>query len=525
MEKGHIASFTTSLLGGANDQPLKAVETTFEPPVAKRRLTVTLDELQAYGNNPRQSVNPKYADIKESIRSVGLNQPPRITARPGESHYIIYDGGNTRLSILNELWAETQDVKFFQFECDFVPYTSELDLLAGHMIENEERGGMLFIEKALALSALREEFAQIDGVSASDISQRQLVDRTSQLGWSVSLGLVPSMTYAADRLLNYLPSSFWEASLGRPAVQQIKKLHDAAIKLWGIRGNGLGDIESIFSEALTQADSPEFKFADLLEDLCVIIDRELVAQGVPRPAHGMIEHELVNYMNGVEPVQYTQNPEVITSRQSAGSSGESTQTADSNNNTNQSPKTETNGSLGLTGVATEVAPTTNPGGVDSSIQTYEEPEPQQLIGGVLQRLFQCGLGEIAGAFGWTDRYPYFMQAPSRPALVLETYPQTNQPTNNFLLIGAFYSELDCLFGGVQESWQFQHHKDYLQTVIDTTCAGRWDIYGQQQYALKQAAINPQLFSDTKIHDLPGALAALTNLKILLNDLYLKEAKR
>jgi ParB family protein of integrating conjugative element (PFGI_1 class) len=58
--------------------------------------------------------NPAYEDIKASIRERGLDAPPAITRRPGEPHYIIRNGGNTRLAILRELWSETKDERFFR---------------------------------------------------------------------------------------------------------------------------------------------------------------------------------------------------------------------------------------------------------------------------------------------------------------------------------------------------------------------------------------------------------------------------
>ena len=72
---------------------------------------VALNQLRAFDLNPRLTKNPEYDEIKESIRNRGLDYPPQITQRPGESFYIIANGGNTRLAILNELWLETHDKK------------------------------------------------------------------------------------------------------------------------------------------------------------------------------------------------------------------------------------------------------------------------------------------------------------------------------------------------------------------------------------------------------------------------------
>lgn len=90
-------------------------------PIADTPMVVTLEQLRPYELNPRVTVNPLYAEIKASIRERGLDTAPAITRRPGESHYIIRNSGNTRLAILRELWAETKDERFFRIPCLFRP--------------------------------------------------------------------------------------------------------------------------------------------------------------------------------------------------------------------------------------------------------------------------------------------------------------------------------------------------------------------------------------------------------------------
>lgn len=82
-------------------------------PVADTPMLVTLEQLRPYEHNPRFIRNPLYDDLKASIRERGLDQPPPITRRPGEQHFIIRNGGNSRLAILGELWQETREERFF----------------------------------------------------------------------------------------------------------------------------------------------------------------------------------------------------------------------------------------------------------------------------------------------------------------------------------------------------------------------------------------------------------------------------
>ncbi len=97
--------------------------------------------------------------------SAGWTRHPRSRARPGEAHYIIRNGGNTRLAILRELWSETKDERFFRIPCLFRPWPSrgEVVMLTGHLAENELRGGLTFIERALGVEKAREFYEQESG--------------------------------------------------------------------------------------------------------------------------------------------------------------------------------------------------------------------------------------------------------------------------------------------------------------------------------------------------------------------------
>lgn len=88
-------------------------------------MPVALDQLRAFDLNPRITRNPNYDEIKESIRHRGLEHPPQITQRPGELFYIIANGGNTRLAILNDLWLETHDKKYWNITCYFRKWGSD----------------------------------------------------------------------------------------------------------------------------------------------------------------------------------------------------------------------------------------------------------------------------------------------------------------------------------------------------------------------------------------------------------------
>ncbi len=95
----------------------------------EHQIELSLEEVRPYENNPRRSANVKFDDIKESIRTSGLRSPLTVTRRPGESHYVVEAGGNTRLLALQQLWAETRDPRYRQLVVLFRPWRSESHVL------------------------------------------------------------------------------------------------------------------------------------------------------------------------------------------------------------------------------------------------------------------------------------------------------------------------------------------------------------------------------------------------------------
>ena len=130
------------------------------------------DDCRLYERNPRTVRNEKYDEIKESIRTRGLDQMIAVTQRPGEKQYIPAKGGNTRLEILQELVAEGH-MQFLHMDFVKVPYRSEAALLAAHMVENDQRSGLLFWDAARSTFDLKQEVERERGgpMSLRDFSE------------------------------------------------------------------------------------------------------------------------------------------------------------------------------------------------------------------------------------------------------------------------------------------------------------------------------------------------------------------
>ena len=224
-------------------------------PIADTPMVVTLDQLRPYDHDPRVTRNPAYEDIKASIRERGLDAPPAITRRPGEAHFIIRNGGNTRLAILRELWAETKDERFFRVPCLFRPWPErgEIVALTGHLAENELRGGLTFIERALGVEKAREFYEREAGAA---LSQSELARMLTADGFPLPQSHISRMSDAVRYLLPAIPTVLY-AGLGRHQVERLAVLRKACERTWERRALGRDpamDFPTLFQEVLSQFD-------------------------------------------------------------------------------------------------------------------------------------------------------------------------------------------------------------------------------------------------------------------------------
>lgn len=235
-------------------------------PIADTPMVVTLDQLRPYDHDPRVTRNPAYEDIKASIRERGLDAPPAITRRPGEPHYIIRNGGNTRLAILRELWSETKDERFFRIPCLFRPWPQrgEVVMLTGHLAENELRGGLSFIERALGVEKAREFYEQEMGRdSGQPLSQSELARRLTADGFPLPQSHISRMQDAVHYLLPAI-STLLYGGLGRHQVERLAVLRKACERTWerrALRRNLSMDFATLFQDVLAQFDTQPDNFS------------------------------------------------------------------------------------------------------------------------------------------------------------------------------------------------------------------------------------------------------------------------
>lgn len=233
-------------------------------PVEDTPLVVSLEQLRPYELNPRVVRNPLYDEIKASIRERGLDQPPAITRRPDEPHFIIRNGGNTRLSILGELWQETREERFFRIHCLFRPWQSESHTLIGHLAESDLHGQLTFIERSLAVAKLKDMLQEPDVL----LSQRELSIRLSKGGYPISQSHISRMFDTLEHLLPVIPQVLY-AGLGKPTIVRVINLRRRAESIWN---QYLGNVEQfalLWFEVVSAFDSdkPELSWSELQDEL------------------------------------------------------------------------------------------------------------------------------------------------------------------------------------------------------------------------------------------------------------------
>ena len=163
-------------------------------------------EIEVFYLNQRRSKNPMHDEIKESIRSKGIQDPLHIVFHPVQKKWVLSQGGQTRLLICRELYDETKADSFLYPPVSKQKFTSDLDLCISHLVENNLRGDNTFLETANAVLNIRNLLAE-----GSETTQELLAKEMSS---SLSKPMVSSI--AALRYLILLCSACIFGERSRP---------------------------------------------------------------------------------------------------------------------------------------------------------------------------------------------------------------------------------------------------------------------------------------------------------------------
>ncbi|EDH9936941.1 hypothetical protein CC602_23110, partial [Salmonella enterica subsp. enterica serovar Typhi] len=79
MAKAPLLNLNNALLQGAKESSAATTAAVAIMPTSEMPMVLTLDEVAPNPDNPRTTRNPKYDEIKESIRARGLDTVPKVT--------------------------------------------------------------------------------------------------------------------------------------------------------------------------------------------------------------------------------------------------------------------------------------------------------------------------------------------------------------------------------------------------------------------------------------------------------------
>ncbi|PWV86353.1 ParB family protein [Pantoea ananatis] len=235
-------------------------------PVSEMAMVLTLDQLRPNPDNPRNAKNPRYEDIKASVRARGLDSVPKVTLDPdGDGVYIFSDGGNTRYQILCELWQETGDDRFYRVHTIFKPWPGRLKCLVGHLAENEVRGDLTYIDKALGVHKARVIYEE---QLSHSVTLRELSELLGREGYPIDSSSISRMEDTLDYLYPFMPRML-ESGMSRGQVMPLLSLRSSALKVWkSFSGdvNPCVTLDEVFGETCRVFDEPDSYSLDVFRD-------------------------------------------------------------------------------------------------------------------------------------------------------------------------------------------------------------------------------------------------------------------
>ncbi len=243
-----------------------------------RYAELPVEQITCYANNPRVTRNPEYERIKHSLEKNGFESPLVVTQKPGDKNYTLRAGGNTRLNIAQSL-HDAGDDAFAKLPCIVKQWPGEVNVLVSHLRENDMRGNLMFIERALGVM----EFAKLTTPpDAEPLSQRELARQLSELGYAVSQPVISAMDYAVNRLYGLLPTAL-EHGMGKRLVAAVRSLEHCAVKIWDRQcPEEAGEFTDLFSELVKNCDDVTFDLEDLTTNVAneIAVAADLDINGV-----------------------------------------------------------------------------------------------------------------------------------------------------------------------------------------------------------------------------------------------------
>jgi ParB family protein of integrating conjugative element (PFGI_1 class) len=172
----------------ANIDPHQDIDSTF--------MILGINEIDPYRHNPRTGPNPRYAEIKASIRADQITNTLTVTRRPSDTKYTPYGGGNTRLLVAKELYEEG-DQRFAKLNVLVKIWPGDANVISAHLAENENRGDISFWEKAKGVNGFKVEFER---ENSRILTAGELNKELRQRGINFGIKTIQNFAFSVDYL-------------------------------------------------------------------------------------------------------------------------------------------------------------------------------------------------------------------------------------------------------------------------------------------------------------------------------------
>ncbi|MDH0051315.1 hypothetical protein [Comamonas terrigena] len=157
---------------------------------------LSINDIVTYSHNPRSKPNPKRADIKASMKAEGITNMISVTRRSPKEKYFPYGGGNTRVALAKELFAEG-DTKFATLTVITKKWPGDAKVISAHLAENDNRGDITFWERAQGVIKFKEEFEK---EHARALSAAELNKELKEIGLNYGIKMIQNFVFATENL-------------------------------------------------------------------------------------------------------------------------------------------------------------------------------------------------------------------------------------------------------------------------------------------------------------------------------------
>lgn len=158
---------------------------------------LSINDIVTYSHNPRSKPNPKRAEIKASLQAEGkITNTITVTRRSPKEKYFPYGGGNTRVELAKELFAEG-DQRFATLHVITKKWPGEAKVITAHLSENDIRGDISFWERTKGVIDFKKEYELETGKT---LSPTELNKELKIGGLNYGIKMIQNFIFANENL-------------------------------------------------------------------------------------------------------------------------------------------------------------------------------------------------------------------------------------------------------------------------------------------------------------------------------------